>query len=218
MEASPVPAGPRNDIDLQLRLIIIAHTGTAGYRGCVTTTKTLSSNFSWSSLSLDVANLVRSCINCLLTTPDETVPRFFGPPRHGRTPSALLQFDYRETSNSPTGGKYILMLRNNHSEYIWLYPAETMSAGTAASSLIDRCVAFGIPEERILYGPSHLKNETLHLLTKSLQTPHNFTLSYPPWSNGETERQVKELLCVTRSLFYEMQQRFESWPQHLPII
>lgn len=209
---------PGADTDLQLRLVIIAHTGAAGHRGCASTKKTLSSHFYWSSLSEDVAIFVRTCIHCLSTTGGETVPRPFGPSRHGTTPNALLQFDYIEMCSTPTGEKYILMLRDDHSGYSWLYPAENTSADTAANAIIDWSAAFGIPEGLMSDGPSHFKNETLQLLAKGLSTPHSFTLPYCPWSNGAVERLGKELLRVTRSLLSELQQRPDSWPQLVPVV
>lgn len=146
---------PEDDTDLQLRLDIIAQDGTAGHRDRVATTKTLSSNYSRSSLSSDVTLFVTSCIRCLSTMRGDTVPRPFGPSRHGTTTNALLQFGYTEMCNSPTGEKYILMLHDYRSGYSWLYPTDTTSADTAASALIEWCAAFRIPEGVTSDGPSH---------------------------------------------------------------
>ena len=58
---------PNSSTDLQLRLCIIAHTGTAGHRGRASTEMVLKKSYFWSTLSTDVENFVRACIHCLST-------------------------------------------------------------------------------------------------------------------------------------------------------
>lgn len=216
--SSPGPIWIPDDADdLQLRLIVIAHSGASGHRGRSTTYQALSSEFFWSTLNDDVALFVKTCIHCISTTGGETVPRPFGPARHGTTPNALLQFNLIEMCTSPSGERYILMLRDDHSGYSWLYPAESTSADTAAQAIIDWTAAFGIPHGLMSDGPSHFKNETLRLLAKGLHTPHDFTLPYCPWSNGAIERLGKELLRVARAVLSELQQRPDAWPQLVPL-
>lgn len=216
------PAGsiwiPDDSDDLQLRLCIIAHTGPSGHRGAKSTESTLRKNFFWSTMTSDVRTFVRSCIHCLSTIGGEKVPRPFGPAIHGTKANDLLQFDYVEIANTPSGMKYILMLRDDHSDYKWLLPFPDTSAENAARAIIDWSAAFGVPKGLMSDGPTHFKNETMRLVSKGLKVPHHFTLPYSPWSNGAVERLGKELLRVFRSKSSELQMRPNEWPDLLPLV
>lgn len=118
---------------------------------------------------------------------------------------------------SRTGDKYILMLRDDHSSYCWLYPTNTTDASTVEDALLDWSAAFGAPNGLMSDGPTHFKNETIRLLTEGLRTPHHFTQPYCPWSNGAIERQGKELLRMARAVLSELQMRHDDWPQLIPL-
>lgn len=64
-----------------------------------------------------------------------------------------------------------------HSWYIWMYPADSISAETASNALLNCCTAFRFPTKLISNGPAHFKNETLRLLPKFL--PHSLPLQAP---------------------------------------
>lgn len=102
------------------------------------------------------------------------------------------------------GEKYILMLRDDHSGYSCMYPADSTTAETTDNTLLDWSTAFGVPNQLRSDGPTHFQNESLRLLAKGLCTPHHFTLPYCPWSNGAVGRLRKELLRIARALLSEL--------------
>ena len=108
---------PDTASDLQLRLCIIAHTGSSGHRGASSTASVLRANYFWSTTASDVRSFVRACIHCLSTVGGGRVPRPFGPSVHGTAPNDLPQFDYIELGPSTDGCKYFLMRRDYHSDY-----------------------------------------------------------------------------------------------------
>lgn len=199
-------------------MCIIAHTGPSGHRGAASTESTLRQSFFWSTLTSDVRTFVRSCIHCLSTIGGERVPRPFGSSVHGTSPNELLQFDYIEIAPSGTGDKYVLMLRDDHSDYKWFFAFADTSAENAAQVIIDWSAAFGVPKMLMSNGPTHFKNEAVRLVSKGLKVPHHFTLPYTPWSNGAVERLGKEVLRVFRSVCSELQLRPEEWTDLLPLI
>lgn len=209
---------PDSAADLQLRLCIIAHTGPSGHRGSKTTESTLRKKFFWATMTTDVRIFVRSCIHCLSTTGGEKVPRPFGSSVHGTSANDLLQFDYIEIAPSSTGEKYVLMLRDDHSEYCWFFAFPDTSAENATRAIIDWSAAFGVPNGLMSDGPTHFKNETVRRVAKGLKVPHHFTLPYTPWSNCAVERLGKELLRVFRSVSSELQTRPDEWPDLLPLV
>lgn len=191
---------PDSAPDLQLRLCIIAHTAPAGHRGQSTTETVLRKHHFWETMLTDVRSFVRPCIHCLSTIGSGKVPRPFGPAVHGTAPNELLQFDYIELDESRTGEKYVLMLRDDHSDYKWSFAFIDTAAENAATAILDWCAPFGVPKGLMSDGPTHFNNETVRSVTKGLKVPHHFTLPYSPWSNGAVEGLGKELLRVFRSV------------------
>lgn len=110
------------------------------------------------------------------------------------------------------------MLRDDHSDFKWLFPFAGTAAENAAIALTDWCASFGIPQGLMSDGPTHFKNETIRRLTKALKVPHHFTLPYTPWSNGAVERLGKEILRTFRAIISELQMDFNEWPDILPMI
>ena len=204
--------------DLQLRLCIIAHTGPSGRRGASSTESVLGAHYFWSMMASDLRSFVRACIYCLSTVGGGKIPRPFFPSVHGTAPNVLIQFDDIELGPSTDGCKYVLMLRDDRSDYKWFFAFSDTSAENAAHAIIDWCAAFGVPKELMSDGPTHFKNETVRAVTRRLKVPHHFTLPFTPWSNGAVERLGKELLRVFQSIVSELQIKFEEWPDLLPVV
>ncbi|CDF38803.1 unnamed protein product [Chondrus crispus] len=209
---------PDDSTDLQLRLCVIAHTNAAGHRGSRTTEHVMCKAYHWSTQSADIGEFVKACIHCLSTTGGGKMPRRFGPAFHGTHRNDLLQFDYIDLGTGSDGANYVLMMRDDFSDYKWFFPFADTSAANAATAIIDWCAALGVPKSLMSDGPTHLRNETIRLVAKGLKVPHHFTLPYCPWSNGAVERLGKELVRTCRATLSELQMRPEEWPDILPII
>lgn len=89
---------------------------------------------------------------------------------------------------------------------------------SAAASLVDWCLDFGVPEGFMSEGSTHFKNDTLYMLSELLRLKKHFTLPYKPWSNSAVERLRKELLRVFQAVTPELQLRLEEWPDLLPLV
>lgn len=112
---------PDNASDIQLHLCIIAHTDPAVHRGLDASEKALRSMFKWSALAEDVRAFVCACSHCLPTFGGKKITRPFSPAVHSTNPNDLLQFDYIDFRDSKKGEKYVLMLRDDHSDYTFFY-------------------------------------------------------------------------------------------------
>lgn len=119
---------PQEATDLQIRLFVIAHTSASGHRGQAALITAITSRFHWDTVEKDTKLFVSSCIHCLSTTGGAKVPRPFGPAVFGTKPDDLLQFDYLKLGESTSGDKYVLMMRDDHSAYAWLYPTPSANA------------------------------------------------------------------------------------------
>ena len=143
---------PDSAADIQLRLCIIAHNGPAGHRGQSATEIAMRTSFFWSTMKSDIRAFVRACIHCISTVGGGKVPRPFGPAFHGSAPNDVLQFHYIDMGLAADGTKYILMLRDDHSDYKWFFAFADTSAQNAAQAIIDWCAAFGVPKSLISDG------------------------------------------------------------------
>lgn len=65
---------------------------------------------------------------------------------------------------------------------------------------------------------THLKNEVMEILAKSLGAKHNFSTPYVPWSNGTVESVCKKFLRVMRAFSAEFQIPESDWPSTVPAI
>lgn len=123
--------------DLQLRLCVIAHTGSSRHRAATATEHALRQHFFWSTISEDIKPFVCSCIHYLSTVGGGKIPRPFGPAVHGTAPINLLQFDYIEIAAATSAEKYILMLQDGYSNFCWLFAFPDTDAENAARAIID---------------------------------------------------------------------------------
>lgn len=107
---------PDDAVDLRFLVCVIAHTGPTGHHAGSADESVFRSHFVTSILFSNVDTLVLSCIHCLdgwmwkkLCT--------LAPAVHGTAPNDLLQLDYVEIALAASGEKYLLMLRDDHSNY-----------------------------------------------------------------------------------------------------
>lgn len=147
--------------DLQLRLCIVAHTSSAGHRGIQDTKKALHSSFFWSTMQDDIKQFIKYCIHCLLTTRGNQEPRPYGPSFYGTESNDVLQFDYLELLPNNKGEKYILVLRDDFSSYVWLFPFAEATAEKSAETILEWCTTFNIPRALMSDGGSHFTNDTM---------------------------------------------------------
>lgn len=187
---------PDNAADMQLRLYIIAHTVPSGHRGHMATKQALPRAFFWKTITQDIRVFVRACIHCLSKVSRSRVSRPFGPAVHRTKPKDLLQFDYIELQPSQSVENYVLMFRDDHSDYKWFFAASDTTIETVAEAIIDWCAAFIVPRGLMADRQTHFGNETIRLILEGLKVSQHFTLSHCPCNNGAIERLGKDSLLV----------------------
>ena len=209
---------PDSDRSMKLRILIAAHTGVAGHRGQAVTLANVRAKFFWKTLGEDVKSFVESCLHCLCSASASTVPRPLGHALHATKPNRLLHFDFLYMTPGEGNLLYTLILKDDHSGYVWLVPTEAANAETAASALLRWFTTFGVVENWVSDRGSHFKNELVAQLREKLKVAHHFTLAYCPWSNGTVEVVCREVLRACRALLSELQLPHKCWPDVLPMI
>ena len=91
----------------------------------------------------DVSKLVRSCLHCILTRADEVIPRPLGSGLHVSMPNEVINMDVLFIGPGRDGNKYILIIRDDLSSYIWLWGTVACTSKTAADALFVLLAVFG---------------------------------------------------------------------------
>ena len=112
---------PPDADQLQLRLIIIAHCGSAGHRGKHATLAALSSRFFWSGMRADIDEFLRQCLHCLPGKGGDVIQRPFGLTATPTKANEIIDFDYLYIGKSYCSFKYLLVIRDRMSGVCGLF-------------------------------------------------------------------------------------------------
>jgi Integrase zinc binding domain len=83
---------PSTAIDMQLRICVAAHCGSAGHRRKYATLANLESHVRWSTMANDVQQFLEKCLLCKATEPGEFMPVPFAETLHSDKPGEILHF------------------------------------------------------------------------------------------------------------------------------
>ena len=125
----------RPDTDLQPRLLVIGHCGAAGHLRMEATKSIICEQFTWTDLKSDVEMFVKSCLLCISTRAGLKIPCPLSSTLHAIKPNESLHFDYLYMGSGAEGFKYVFVLRDDLSGYVWLVPAHSAGSVTAACEI-----------------------------------------------------------------------------------
>ena len=202
---------------LRLRVMIIAHCASAGHRGIQATTKTISQRFYWDGMREDVKNFCLNCLHCLRYKAT-IVPRPFGEVLHAKKAGEVLHFDFLKIGLSKKTWKYLLVIKDDLSNFVRLYGCEEATSFVTADAILDWVSMFTMPKFFVSDQGSHFKNQTIKELARLLQVDHHFVTAYCPWANGTVERVNKDILVVLKSLLSEFRLAPTEWPRLVNLI
>jgi hypothetical protein len=165
---------PESD-DLQLPIFIVAHSGHGGHPGLIPPTSSITALFYWKTLIEDVRTFCKTCLHCCSTIGGDRTPRPYGQALHESTPSEVLHFDFLYMAPSQSGLKYLLLIKDDLSGYLWLVPSAAADAAATVDALTLWFSAFGVATTWVSDRGSHFKNLVMDALRKALRTQHHFT-------------------------------------------
>ncbi|CDF38965.1 unnamed protein product [Chondrus crispus] len=76
--------------------------------------------------------------------------------------------------------RYVLVLKDDFSGYVWLRPTREADADTTAQALLDWFASFGVVYHWVSDRGTHFKNEVVRTLREQTGGSHHFTLAYCP--------------------------------------
>ncbi len=174
----------------------------------------MSDKFIWTTLAQDVDAFVRACLHCLCVD-GEKVPRPIGSALHAEKPNELIHLNWLCMPMSKTGLNSVLVVKDDMSGFVRLYPAENVDAVTTAVFLMDWFTTFGCVDTWVSDGGSHFKNEVIEKVRKLVGTHHHITTAY---SNGTIEVVNRFVLRAVKTLSSEMKLQVDEWPLILPLV
>jgi Integrase zinc binding domain len=110
--------------------------GLGGHRGIQATTDTIASMFYWNTITQDIKTFCNKCLHCVSTIGGERIPRPLGEAIHANNPNEVLNFDYLYMGPSDTRDKYLLIIKDDLSGYVWLLPSPNADSETTADALV----------------------------------------------------------------------------------
>ena len=115
------------------------------------------------------------------------------------------------------GMSMIVVIIDNFSRFVDLYPISNTSAEATADALVKFTGRFGTPVQFTTDSGSNFKSKIIEGLTKRLGVNHHLTKAYSKQQNGLVERVNREILEHLRGLIFD--KRIQSkWSRYLPIV
>lgn len=209
---------PDECVDLKLRLLTVAHAGSAGHRGADSTWNALRETFKWTDMRDDVRSFVSSCLLCVLSKSGDKVPRPLSTTVHAVKPNEVIHFDYLFLGENEHDNKYVLVVKDDLSGYCWLDPTSSADATHTSSVLARWNRVFTTPNVWVSDQGSHFKNQVMEQLAKAHRIRHHFTIAYSPWANGTVESLMRSILSATRSMITELKLAPQDWATVIPSV
>jgi transposase InsO family protein len=112
-----------------------------------------------------------------------------------------LRFDFLYIGLSRDGKyQYLLLLKDDLSEYLWLVPCRTADAAATVDALMRWFAVSGVVLLWISDRGSHFKNRVIRRVQKELKAKHHLTTANCPWPNDTIESACKQVIRAIRAV------------------
>lgn len=203
---------PAKDLELQMKVLVVSHCSLGGHRGQDATESIIRENFVWRDMKGDIAEFVKTCIHCIVTRAGEVIPRPLGTQLHGQRPNEVVHVDYLFMGEGVDDLKYVLLIRDELSSFVWLCATATATGEFAAEMLSKWVAMFSTMVWLITDQGSHFHNALHNDMVRKFKTRKHFTTAYSPWANGTVERVNREVLRAAKALLSEWHLGVKDWP------
>jgi hypothetical protein len=195
------------------------HNSNVGHHGVErTVAKLIASGQEWTRMRQDVKLFIRKCPCCQLMS--QVAPAIASLPFTLSTfyPMDCLSVDSIGPLPMDSDGHiHILVVIDNFSRFVELYPLTDLTAKHAAEALLSHIGRYGAPRRLLSDGGPQFINETIRELLILIGTQHEITLAYSKEENAIVERANKEVLRHLRAIIYE-RGVITEWYKYLPLV
>ena len=132
--------------EIQTQLMVCAHMKGAGHRRSWRLCGDYKGIVLGFAMEVHATEFVKQCLHCMDSKAGEKIPRPLGETGHGRRPGEVLHFDHLYVGDSGPLGKggldegdvfkYILVVMDDLSNFVWLEPTESCAAASTAKHLL----------------------------------------------------------------------------------
>ena len=208
---------PRAAKELQRRIIIVAHQGSAGHRGQEATIAMIRKHFRWgkthAEMETSIKALLGTCLQCLKTAAGEVVTRPLGSSLVAERPGEITSFDWMKV-----GDASVLVLMDKFSGLVALSAHKTQKCIPTARKLLRWHGHYGLADYYVSDNGQHFCNQVIEKICDKLNVKHAAVLAAAPWANGAVERCNALLLKVLRALLSEWEMPDTHWPVLIPVV
>ncbi len=106
--------------------------------------------------------------------------------------------------SSNDGFKYLLLIKDDLSSYVWLSPTKNANAEVVAENLSRWIASFTLMDTCVSDQGYHFKSNVMKEMAEGFEVTHHFATVYTPWANGTVERCCREVLRATSALRSEL--------------
>ncbi len=175
--------------ELRKEILTRSHANwSAGHYGIFKTHRKILEKFWWPNLHQEVCDFIAHCSVCLEIKPQQKKSRM-GLRKFPNVPLEVVSIDFLvDLPQTRRGNKHILVVNDQFSKYIQLYPIKDRTALTAARCMVDYLMKFGLPYKLFSDQDPAFESELFQCLMKELGVKKLRTTSYNPQNNGLTEQ------------------------------
>lgn len=165
----------------------------------------------------DVNNFVKKSLHCLIHY-QKIIPRPLAEQVHASRRNEIIHYDYLYSNSKNQDFKFILVLKDDLTNYVQLSISKGCDHFTAADALLQWYSRFGHPSVHVSDNGTYFKNNVIKELRRLTGSNHHLTVAYSPWANGTVEVVDINILRLLRSLTSEFKLYFSEWPLLMSLV
>ncbi|CEO95672.1 hypothetical protein PBRA_009680 [Plasmodiophora brassicae] len=213
---------PSEDVEMRVRLTVIAHAAGLAHRSINQMTLLLRSKFLWNGISADIKQIAKNCLHCRPTRGGEVRPRPLGPACHAKGRGEVLHMDYlyMMPSQEEAGHdfKWILVLRDDFSGLVHLVPTIVPDSLVTVQALMEWRSKNGTPKTIVSDQASYFMSEVTREYNKLCNVKQHWTTAYIHYPNGTVEVVNRHVLALFRTICSDLRWQKEEWPWLLKVV
>jgi exodeoxyribonuclease III len=202
-----------------VRPTLLMHHEGYGHMGTNRMLETIRLRYFWSGMDKDITDHIGACLNCKLRKSYQRRPKV---PimKYSDTSRPLDRVHVDLTGPLPTTklkNKYIMVLKDYLTKYVWLIPLKTKTAMEVAEAFVGEFVCqAGVPGRLVSDRGNEFVNQLLTNISKVMGMARVSTTPYNPRSDGFVENHNKTLKDQLFHFVDSLKQ--DDWDSYLPTV
>lgn len=200
---------------LRAAFALAAHCGLGGHRGVAGTLHQLQ-GFSWPGREDQIRAEVGDCVHCMRGE-EGVIQRPHGEVLHGQHVGEVMHWDYLEFPLDRWGRKYVLVGKDDVSQFVLAYVCDRADSETSVSKLRDFVCTHSIVPTWFTADQGRHFEGALEETLRGLGVQRKRHLVYTPQANGTVERVNRDLIGTVIALLSELGLSSRDWPTVLDL-